>query len=181
LKQILAREEVVIWAEGEAIKKLAAENIHASDRLSITPGLVLAIWTTPPGRKELQAVLEYVKPVRVLVFAISPEIEPPDVFLRRLAGMVKYSIKSQQGILQLERLAAVTAQRVAVVRKGIAWLEDKGYYKVVSEEAGEVMVEENVDGNRSVEINKTSRELSALMQEVRSYREYFHRVAEIKL
>lgn len=181
LKQILVQEEVMVWAEGEAVKKLAGENVHALDRLNLSIAQVLAIWTTPPGRSELLAVLETVKPARVIVFAISPESDFPDKFINRLAGLVKYSLYAYQGRLNLEKLAAATAQRVTVVRKGIDWLAGKGFIRITGEEAGIVLIEESESSKVNVETSSLSRELSRLLEEVRAYRDYFSRVPEIKL
>jgi single-stranded-DNA-specific exonuclease len=181
LKQILAQEEVIVWAEGEAVKKLAGENVRALDRFNLSSAPVLAIWTTPPGRSELLAVLDYVKPARILVFAISPDADFLDKFINKLAGMVKYSLNTYQGRLNLEKLAAATAQRVMVVRKGIDWLAGKGFIRITGEEAGIVMVEESDSSKVNVENSPLSRELSGLLEEVRAYRDYFSRVPEIKL
>jgi len=86
----------------------------------------LIIWTAPPGRAELLAALERAQPQRVVVVGVTPPFAAPQLFLERLAGLVKYALGAENGALDLERLAAALAQRTPTVRRGLAWLAGRG-------------------------------------------------------
>jgi hypothetical protein len=181
LKQVLAREILQVWAEGDAARKLTTESVHAVNRQDLQPGPTLAIWTAPPGKKELQEALEKVKPARVLLFALRPESEQIGDFLSRLAGMAKYATHHKEGFLNLEKAAAATAQTVPAVRKGLDLLVSQGLIEIVAIDAGSVKMQLGNTGSNPGELARLSRELRELLEETRAFRDYLSRVSELKL
>jgi len=181
LKQFLAREIVQVWVEGDAARKLTTESVHAVNRQDLQPGPTLAIWTAPPGKKELQEALEKVKPARVLLFALRPESEQIGDFLSRLAGMAKYATNHKEGFLNLEKAAATTAQTVPAVHKGLDWLVSKGLFEIVSIDSGSVQLQLANTVSNPGELARLSRELRELLEETRAFRDYLSRVSELKL
>jgi len=115
----------IIWVEGEDNKA-----VGGTDRNGLEPAKALAIWTTPPSSAELHLALEKVKPEEIHLFAIHPGTDEPKVFLKRLTGLVKFTMNKRGGSVTLMELAVATAQREATVRLGLEWLSAGGYFEM---------------------------------------------------
>ncbi len=169
LEKLAAQGELQVWAEADAYPQ-----VGGTSRYALVPGPALAIWTTPPARAELQAVLEQVQPKVVYLFAVDPQDGALEAFLKRLAGLVKYTLNQNQGRASLKALAAATAQREAALRLGIAWLASRGYVRVLSEAQDELVFAPG-DGRESADLALVTSQLKALLEETAAYRLYFHR------
>jgi single-stranded-DNA-specific exonuclease len=168
LERLTAREDIQIWSEAEAKAELAGQ-----DRHELKPSKFLIIWTTPPGPAELRTVLEKVSPTRVYLFGMDPGLDHPETFLKRLAGLTRYALSSNQGRASISSLAAATAQREATVRQGIAWLVARGHLVVLSEDGDEIQLAE---GDHVVDpkgLQKPFGSLKALLEETAAYRAHF--------
>lgn len=162
---------VIIWAEAEAREKLESARLPARDRTRLEPASTLIIWTTPPGRGELQTALDAVKPRTVIIFSVDPEFASAETFLKRLAGLVKFTREKLGGAAPLARLAAATAQREATVRLGLQWLEAKGMAGVKIEDG-----QARLDAPQAASAEKADgilAQLRALLEETAAYRRYF--------
>lgn len=159
--------DVQVWCEGEARYTLGGQ-----DRSELAPGETLVIWTIPPGRSELQAVLNQVKPSKVILFAADPGTDQLDAFVQRLAGLVKRSLRSDQGLVSLPRLATATAQRMAVARQGLRWLAGRGHVRIEAE-AGDTIWLAAGDGTSSPEWPAVTAQLRELLAETAAFRRYF--------
>lgn len=162
---------VIIWGEAEALDKLEAVRLPVRDRAHLEPASTLIIWTTPPGRAELQTALDAVKPGTVIIFSVDPQDTGVEAFLKRLAGLIKFTREKLGGRAPLARLAAATAQREAGVRLGLQWMEAKGLAKVEIEEG-----QAQFGAAASPEPKKAERvlaQLRALLEETAAYRRYF--------
>ena len=160
-----------VWAEADGREKLSAAGITAVDRSALTPCGTLIVWTTPPGRAELQSALEIAKPHTVVLFAIDPVNGSPDAFLRRLAGLVKYAVDKLGGRVPIDRLAAAAGQRAAAVRIGLQWLEAKGVVRTETCEDGVINLCPAEDSAR--EDPALLARLRSLLEETSAYRQYF--------
>jgi len=169
LQQLHAVEPLQAWCEAPAPGQPTGLNRH-----ELQPGSLLAIWTAPPGRAELRQVIERVSPQKVYLFGIDPGMDRLDVFLKRLAGLVKYAIKAGQACVDLQDLAAATAQRARVVGAGITWLQAYGYMRVVGQNGDELQLEKG-DGSQTKELAQAQVVLQSLLQESAAYRAYFAR------
>jgi single-stranded-DNA-specific exonuclease len=89
-----ARQEQdwILWREGEALKE---EN--GVSRYELSPHATLVIGSIPPGRHELAAALERVQPRHVVLLGLHPGSDLPDIFLKRLAGMIQYALRELCG------------------------------------------------------------------------------------
>ena len=174
LQRLLAAGEVQVWAEGEARQKLTQAGITARQRLALLPGAVLAIWTIPPGWAELQAVLQAVSPQTVYLFAVEPETGTAEPFLKRLLGLVKYTLNARQGRASLSALAAETAQTERAVRIGLATLQSHGYL-VVQLQAGEEWLLGAGQGQEGPEVAEQLTRLQEVLAETAAFRLYYRR------
>jgi single-stranded-DNA-specific exonuclease len=171
LKELAAGQELQVWAEAEAVPALQVHGIQAADRHSLQPGEGLIVWTSPPGPREWAAVLEQVSPEIVYIFSLDPETGKVQPFLRRLAGLVKYSIKDKGGQVSLSRLASACAQPEAAVRVGLKWLEQRGAIHIL-EVSGDERLLAAGSGSGSPRA-ETAALLEAILDESAAYREYF--------
>jgi single-stranded-DNA-specific exonuclease len=169
LERLRAEEDVLVWAEADA-----RAEVDGRDRNQLRPAPALAVWTVPPGPAELRAVLGGVAPEVVYLFAIDPNLDRPDRFLRRLAGLVKHVLHAEGGQARVSALAAATAHREATVRVGLAWLAAHGLISLLPEDDAEVVLG---PGDQSVdtELDQVTARLEALLEETAAYRSHFGR------
>jgi hypothetical protein len=84
------------------------------------------IWTAPPSQSLLNAVIRQVKPKKVIVYAIDPQLSDPKAFLERLAGLAKYAIKHKDGKADLDALASACAANRDSIQLGFQYWSAKG-------------------------------------------------------
>jgi single-stranded-DNA-specific exonuclease len=169
LARLRAEVDVLVWAEATA-----RVQVSGADRRELEPSAALAIWTTPPGPDELRAALTTAAPQTVYLFGIDPGLDDAQVLLGRLAGLVKRAIHAAEGRVSLSTLAAATAQRVAVVRLGLAWLQAGGAVAILAEEGDELLVGDgHASGSGDAGVIMTR--LTTMLRENAAYRTYFAR------
>ena len=159
---------LLVWAEGEEKKALGGK-----DRNELVPSNVLAIWTTPPSYDILQMVLEKVQPNKVHLFAAGYPSEPPETFLARLAGLLKYVLQKRNGKITWSELAAATAQRSVIVRKGVEWLESQGQISIKADRNEDLVVLNGTSTKDLVAASRLLAELKSLLAETAAYRTHF--------
>lgn len=160
--------ERIIWAEGEVPRGCGVGRQLAG------PARELVIYTCPPGARELSAVIERVRPEKVILLNQSPASDEPIPFLRRLAGLVIFSLNRQEGHGDLMALAAATAQREATVRAGLDWLVARGNIHYTVDEAGGLRVEAGGAVDPDAEAN-AMRRVTILLDETSAFRAYYRR------
>jgi single-stranded-DNA-specific exonuclease len=169
LKQLQKQEDVQIWAEADAMAE-----VEGRDRFGLSPAKALVIWTIPPGPSELRNALEKASPERVYLFGVNPDLDEPDQFLKRLAGLTKHALKTTEGRINVLTLAAATAQRESTVRAGLEWLAARGYL-VIADEGGESVQLIAGAGEESPDLPQIAARLRALLEEAAAYRAHFLR------
>ena len=158
-------EPPVIWGEDGAAEP-------ASGRDRIGPAQTLVIWTTPPGRHEMQQVLRRTRPRTVHLFAVDPETAPANRFLACLAGLCKHAVAHREGRVAVARLAAASAHREATVRAGLAWLAARGDLTVVRQDGESVTL---ADGGQA-DLEAAARaeaDVRDLLTETAAYRRFY--------
>jgi single-stranded-DNA-specific exonuclease len=167
LTRLQEQEKLLVWGEAEAKSKFSC-----LDRFSLPPANTLAIWTIPPGLPEIQSALEKVKPTRVYLFGINPGMDEPEMFLKRLAGLLKYRINVSHGYANLSTLATATAQRISTIRAGLEWLEAHGHIRLLKLEDDEICVEAATKtGNENTKPSTTL--LKTALGETVAFRSYY--------
>ncbi len=167
LKRLQNQRDIQVWREAETDPEIAGH-----DRYDLSPALALAIWTAPPGPQELKSVLAHVSPEKVYLFGVNPGLDQSERFLKRLAGLLKYALSSTQGRAKVANLAAATAQREDVIRRGITWLAAKGLFEVSNGDDDKLEVSKGA-GKVSVDLPELSKQLQALLSESAAYRAHF--------
>jgi len=169
LERLRAEEDVQVWSEAEAKAEVGGQ-----DRYELSPSDTLVVWTTPSGPAELRAALEKVSPTTVYLFGIDPGLGYPEAFLKRLAGVTRHALSSNEGRVSISTLAAATAHREATVQAGIAWLVARGHLVVLEENGDELHL---AAGSQAVSANlpTATARLRALLEETAAYRAHFAR------
>ena len=158
-------ERPVIWGEDGAAEP-------ASGRDRIEPAQTLVVWTTPPGRDELQQVLRRAQPRTLHLFAVDPETAPADRFLHCLAGMCKHAMRHHEGRVALGRLAAASAHREGTVRAGLAWLAARGDLTVVREDGESVTLADGGQADPEAAA-RAEADVREMLTETAAYRRFY--------
>jgi single-stranded-DNA-specific exonuclease len=175
LKNIVAEQEGAnIWAEAEAKEHLQEQDIQAKDRYSLEAHPDLVIWTSPPGNQQLRAALEKASPQVVHLFAVDPQLDKLEPFIKRLIGLIKYSLASNQGLARISTLAAATAQREATVTAGIDWLVARGDLGVQFENEDQLCFSEGGELPEA-DLSQLTEQLHVLLAETAAFRAYYSR------
>jgi single-stranded-DNA-specific exonuclease len=175
LEKILAETHSQVWAEGEAMSRLVAQGIPAVGRTGLVPGRSLVIWTAPASPGILAEVILGIKPEYIYLFALPPETERLSEFTRLLAGLVKYKMNHQNGVISIPDFAIRMAQLEITILKGIHLLEAMGHLEVVESKPGELVLRPGGREDQGREKN-LSGELDGLLKEAKSYRAYLSRI-----
>ncbi len=154
-----------IWAEAERLE-------GAVNRLGLSASETLIVWTAPPAAEAWSAALATVSPQRLIVFGALPDSAEPAGFLRRLAGLIKFSINRRGGAAGLEALAAATAQPERTVQVGLQVLRALGKldYQVAASGEYQLRAADNPPGG---ELGDLRQRLDLLLGETRAFREYW--------
>ncbi len=160
----------LVWAEGAD-----REQVQGLDRYELAAAPGLAIWTPPPGPDVLAAVLEKVAPQTVYLFAPPDSQEATEAFMARLAGLVKFALNQRNGRVNYAALAAATAQREVVVRKGLTWMVERGKIRVLSESGKSLTLAAGGEVNDPAGAAQLWVEIQSLLAETSAYRDYFRR------
>jgi single-stranded-DNA-specific exonuclease len=164
---------LTIWAEGYSQRESPGRG-----RYELTPGVPLAIFTTPPTVGILTETVTRLNPPVVYVFGIDPppplDSTQPTVFMRQLEGIARLVISRQAGQISLATLTTRLAQSEAVVRYALPCLSGIGHRW-----AGEqctFFVDAELDSAPIVPRDPDWQiRLAAMLDETRAYRAYFRR------
>ncbi len=167
-QSILADEgdNLLVWAEVVTFK-----DVPSGTRLELTPAAALLVLATPPDAATWGAVLDAVRPERVYLVGADANMDDPQAFLQRLAGLVRYALRAKAGEVSLDELAAVTTQTREAVRAGLDWFSANGQLTFV-ERDGKIAISEG--GSRSNPKDASNR-LMKLLGESLAYRSYWRR------
>ncbi len=164
-----------MWAEGPAL-----QNVGGQPRDQLLPRDQLVIWTTPPGHWELQAAIKQIQPQTIYLFSNEPQLDQPQSFVTRLAGLVRHIIAQKEGNSTLPELAGLMAHREGTVKMGLFWLEAKGFVEIewTSPIAVRIHSGENQEKDNLAEIGN---ELKAMLAETAAYRRHYARATKDSL
>ncbi len=175
LKEIQQQGEAMIWGEAEVDSVF-----HFVNRLYASPADTLVIWTTPPGSNEFQEVLSKVNPSRVYLFGTPTKMDDLEHFIKRLLGLIKFSLQNSSGTSSLASLAAATAQRAAVIKAGVDWLVAQGQIEVDFLKNDQVCFKPG-SRQRSASLEGATARLRTQLAETAAYRRYFQRADKVSL
>jgi len=161
---------ILVWAEAAGKKQVGGQ-----DRNELAPADALAIWTIPASPQELRLALDKVHPKTVYLFGIAGSIETPETFIARLAGLLKNVINARAGKISWSALAAATAQPIATVQLGLAWLVSQGNLVIEMEKGDDLAVSSGGSLKDPAAASGLWAELQSLLAESAAYRDHFKR------
>ncbi len=169
LEELAARPEVAIWREGPG---MASSPGH--DRTTLRPSPELAIWTVPPGPRELEQALAITGAETVYIFGDLPGVRGSKDFATHLAALLKSRIQQGTGSLDIEQLAGAMAHRRETVIAGIRWLAAGGVFSIIDQQDDRLTIG---SGNEVSGLEKKAigSKLAGLLQETEAYRAYYLR------
>ncbi|MFP4395808.1 MAG: single-stranded-DNA-specific exonuclease RecJ [Anaerolineales bacterium] len=168
-------EAVGIWREGPE-----SETVPGRDRFDLAEADTLVVWTCPPSGAVLRAVMEAVAPDKIYLFGVLPGLADASSLLKRVAGLVKYALRAEEGRISLERLAAATAHCELTVRHAIAWLEAQGHVRVTRAE-GDLLYLSPGGEPAPDRAKRALARLQAALAETAAYRRHFRRATAERL
>jgi single-stranded-DNA-specific exonuclease len=182
LARLRAEQDVLVWREG-GTDVVGRDRYRLGDAAGSSEAL--AIWSAPPGPRELRDVLLRLSPKTVVLLGVNPGLDQPKRFLEQLSGLVKRALRSEGGRVELSALAAATAQREDTARTGIAWLAARGDVVVLEERDGELRLapgegktaagQDRPADRADSDLARVVSQLRSLLQETAAYRAYFAR------
>lgn len=167
LRDLVEAGTAAVWREGDA-----AGSVTGIDRYHLEPARELAVWTTPPGPKELRKALAHVRPERVYLFAVDPETGSPEAFVRRLAGLAKHALARRSGMTTARELAAAMAGSEVAVQLGLDWLAARGDLDVHAAEDGSIRLAAG-SGEAAPAVEQAWERLGKELAEIAAYRRHF--------
>ncbi len=167
LQELIVQGDVQVWAEGDG-----PAGVESRIRQQLVPGARLAIWTLPPGPRELRAALDRVRPQEVFLFAHDPGLGEIGAFSQRLAGLVRYALQAKGGQVDLEAAAAALAHRAATVSAGLEWLAAQGKIAIVERAEGVWRLAPGSGRQDAPATGAARARLDALLTETAAYRAY---------
>ena len=168
LERLQKEKDLVIWSEGGQAVAGAVDRYH----LHIAGTLV--VWNIPPGRRELQQAIQAVIPRRVALFNANSASDQPGEFLKRLAGLVRFSLKNRQGKVTIRELAAALGQREATVQRGLDWLVARGFVHIIAGDDPSIQLAEGGQADQP-SASALDEEIRYLLQETAAFRSYYLR------
>ncbi len=168
LSKLLAglSEPPLIWGEDDLTVPAISR-----DRVVSEPQ-TLVVWTTPPGRRELQQVLRMARPRALHLFAVDPPTTKEDRFMACLAGLCKHTMRHHEGRVSFGRLAAATAHREETVRAGLASITGQGNLTVIRQDRESVTLGEGLQADEETAV-RAEADVRELLTETAAYREFF--------
>ncbi len=118
-------ERLAWWGEGaEGLPPEAASRAALPEE----PRTALAILTAPAGPEVLRSILARVRPqvIYLLPLFAVPE-ETPDLFIRKVAGLLQAALRQYEGWLDIPRMAARIGAREKAVRVALQGLAAGGH------------------------------------------------------
>jgi len=172
LQAIRERDEIQVWAEGEAHRR-----INGLYRHELCECKNLAIWSSPPSQRVFQNVIDHVKPDVIYLFSVDPGLDTLKDFLDRLAGITKHVVEKMDGRIKLFELAGAMAHTEASILLGMDWFSVKEFitWENDEEKGGLHLFQYSEDDQPKQNLSNIEHELKSILLETRAFRRNFSR------
>ncbi|MDX9832463.1 MAG: single-stranded-DNA-specific exonuclease RecJ [Anaerolineae bacterium] len=170
LRALRDEGSVQVWAEG-----IEPPGVESRTRRELVAGGRLALWTLPPGPRELRGVLDAVRPTELILFGRDAGLDRVTPFLERLAGMAQFALRSRDGWMELEAAAARLGHRAATVQTGLEWLAAGGQLRIAEKAEGRWRLAPGTGRADPEAMRSARRRLGDLLMETAAYRAYLRR------
>jgi single-stranded-DNA-specific exonuclease len=168
LKNLVAEGDIQVWAEG-----ISPAGVESRTRRALVPCGRLAVWTLPPGPRELLNALERARPTEVFVFGQHPGLDDAARLLQQLAGLVKYALRTKGGQVDLEAAAARLSHRIGTIEAALECLALQGTFAILEREDACWLLEPGPGHPEAPTPDVARARLETLLEETAAYRQYF--------
>ena len=131
----LQKPDSVIWAEGGDWKGKDFLN-----RTQLSSAHRLVILTPPASKTILLNALELVKPKEVWLGGIDPEMDNFIEFMNRFWKLINTVIHTKNGVLEIEKLAALTSQTSTAIILAAQFLAAQGHIAIEDSTSGQLKI-----------------------------------------
>ena len=152
------------------------------NQINFRTARTLVIWQTPPGQDMLRRVLATVQPEIIYIVARPASFDTFSAFVKRLMGLIKYSLVHYGGRLEIATLAAALGHRPATIRLGLLWLVSQGKLRVIAPlgqanaiQRVAILVVRPNDVPPTPQSDDLKRALLDLLRETAAYRDFVRR------
>jgi single-stranded-DNA-specific exonuclease len=174
LHEIPADTRPQIWSEGRSDLEVAGR-----PRSKLETAATLVVWTAPADRKVLLDAIELVQPQRLIVVALEPDDNSFEKYVRHLAGLVKYALRTEAGRFDLLHAAESLGSLSLTVRIGIEYLAARGLITIGNAEGDTLLLAAATGG--SGEVERRAEELQQLLLEAAAFRGFLKKCDLSKL
>ncbi len=165
LTQIRTSEpDLCIWSEN-----IDAGLIPTVTRLELAPAAALVIWSAPPGRTELLAACQKVKPRKIYLF----DQLPRDNLLSLVKEAIQSALEEQEGWVSIDHLAANSAQTREVIQALIDLFLANGQLTLLAQREDQLHIQRGGSPTEPDVIERLKSTLHMLFTETQAYRRYY--------
>lgn len=170
IKHLLETRHITIFGEG-VLAPIPAFPIR--NRLGITRCEELAILTPPASLNILKEILSKALPKKIYIFAYLSDLRKKIRFLKFLTERLLQCIQMDNGILDLEILAAETGHRQSTTLKAVEYLASKTTLQVQHLTENQIAITNFGQQNKSS--HQVLEEFDRLFEETEAFRQFFLR------
>ncbi len=176
IEKLIDIKDSFIWAEGLENKEL----LPFDNRLNQHPAENLIIYTCPPSLVEIAKVWKSVNPKKLYLCSVLPEDGSINSLVLKVSGMINLAIRQRSGVFELDRVAALTGQRMKTIRVILNYLEAKG----------KILIKEHPDTNLVISYGEIEdkqmallyeNQLRFLFQETRYFQKWYQKINAAQL
>lgn len=170
------RPELLIW--GEVVR---IPGIEMVSRRQLRNAKELLLASLPPSQKVLKAGLGLVRPEKIGVLGLDPEVDELSPFLTRLSGVCKFIVNGQNGRASADLLAGAMGHTEETVKAGLDWLHAKGLFSVHMDGEGVIKLSIIENGIGTGDLNQAEERISFYLEEAKAYRKYLRSLSSSQL
>lgn len=175
--QLVGADGVTVWSEHVTLTGLRSERLH-----ELGAARTLVIWSTPPDRATVRALIQRATPEVVIVVAADGRV-PVDSgeALRTVGGMLQQALHSSSGVLDLTRAAPRANLSTVAFVTAVRWWEARGSIRVISIDDQQIVVERTGQGTDQDRADRLSTAFRKQVDEIAAFQHYFLSVPESAL
>lgn len=158
--------DALVWCDGASRLGLKRNELRAANTLIIA--------SIPPSFKILSETLQNVHPDRVVVCGEAPAFRAHLDVLEQIGGVIRYSLREKQGMINLERAAAALNLTIDLLRLGLEWWQAKGSIMIVRDVNEEILIKsDNI--RESDQHHLISMYFKDLLSEIEAFQRFYVR------
>lgn len=113
--------QAAIWYEGRQ-----KPNLQSASRLTIGPAESLIFAFNPPGLREIRKVFQTCQPQAIILYPSQEDPLTLKELISSVGSMLNYAIQNNQGVIQIDKMAAKIGQRNRFVETALEYLAAAG-------------------------------------------------------